>query len=152
MILFIFLYYVIYIINQKTLFKSYQRNLIRQGLMDSLSEAEKKAQGKALKTLTKAHKTGEEKSKFRQFDSPNGFKVLIGRTSNENDELSIRVAKAKDMWFHVNGLPGSHTVLRHDKQRGDFKDEDMEFAANLAAFYSKVIVDPIFNYSTFYSI
>lgn len=112
--------------------------MINQGLMQSMSEAEKKAQNKAVKTLAKHHKTGDEKSKFRQFDSPNGFRVLIGRTSNENDELSIKIANPKDMWFHVNGLPGSHTVLRQDKQKGDFKSEDLEFAANLAAFYSKV--------------
>ena len=41
------------------------------------------------------------------------------------------------MWFHVRGAPGAHVILR--QQPGDTaSDEDMTYAADLAAFHSKL--------------
>lgn len=41
-----------------------------------------------------------------------------------------------DLWMHVRGLPGSHTVIKvpAGQQPGQ---QDLQFAADLAAFYSK---------------
>lgn len=87
---------------------------------------------------------------FRRFVSPNGFEVLLGRNNRENDELSLRVAAPEDLWLHARGVPGSHAVLRVPKsstsssssssssaENGGVPDEDLEFAASLAAFFSK---------------
>jgi len=41
------------------------------------------------------------------------------------------------VWFHVRGAPGAHVILR--QQPGDTaSDEDMTYAADLAAFHSKL--------------
>lgn len=62
--------------------------------------------------------------------------VLAGRTDVDNEALSLRVAKAKDWWFHVRGLPGSHVILRHRKDAEPGKDI-LEAAAAIAAWHSK---------------
>jgi len=65
----------------------------------------------------KTTKAGEKKSLFRHFVTATGFEVLVGRNSLENDAL-VRRSKGNDIWFHLRGFPGSHTVLK----RGGKKD------------------------------
>ncbi|HQC53693.1 MAG TPA: hypothetical protein PLE92_11200, partial [Lentisphaeria bacterium] len=42
----------------------------------------------------------------------NGWTALAGKTAEDNDCLSLRVAHPEDYWFHVAGQPGSHVILR----------------------------------------
>ncbi len=67
---------------------------------------------------------------------PNGWTVLAGRTDAANDYLSIRLARAKDLWFHISGMPGSHVVLR---SRDDATPDkvSIQLAASIAAYHSK---------------
>ncbi|PZA07845.1 MULTISPECIES: NFACT family protein [unclassified Meiothermus] len=69
-----------------------------------------------------------------RFQSPSGFTVWVGRSSKENEFLT-RTAHSQDLWFHVQGLPGSHVILRTAGQNAPLPD--LLFAAQLAAFYSK---------------
>jgi predicted ribosome quality control (RQC) complex YloA/Tae2 family protein len=72
----------------------------------------------------------------RQYTSPGGFTVLVGRNNKQNDVLSHQIAKPGDMWMHVRGMPGSHTVVK--VAAGQEPDEqDLQFAADLAAWFSK---------------
>ncbi|KAF6261230.1 fibronectin-binding protein A N-terminus-domain-containing protein [Scenedesmus sp. NREL 46B-D3] len=73
---------------------------------------------------------------LRRYVSPGGFTVLVGRNNKQNDVLSHQVAKAGDIWMHVRGMPGSHTVLRVEAGR-EPGQEDVQFAADLAAWFSK---------------
>jgi predicted ribosome quality control (RQC) complex YloA/Tae2 family protein len=50
---------------------------------------------------------------FWKYDLPDGFEALAGKTDADNDLLSLRIARANDLWFHVHSLPGSHVILRH---------------------------------------
>lgn len=43
---------------------------------------------------------------------PGGWEALAGKTGADNDILSLKKARANDLWFHVHGLPGSHVILR----------------------------------------
>jgi len=72
----------------------------------------------------------------RQFDSPSGLVVLVGRNNKQNDVLSHQVAKPGDIWMHVRGLPGSHTVIRLPPGR-EPSEADLQYAADLAAHFSK---------------
>ncbi len=65
-----------------------------------------------------------------------GWHIWAGRTSSDNDKLSIKVARAKDWWFHVKGSPGSHVVLFVRDGVEPPKDV-IEAAAAVAAFHSK---------------
>ena len=44
-----------------------------------------------------------------------GYKVLVGRNSNENQKL-LSIAKANDMWMHIRNVPSSHVIIKTDKQ------------------------------------
>ena len=73
---------------------------------------------------------------FHQYRLDGGWEVLAGRTSADNDELSLRVARPDDWWFHIKGMPGSHVILR--AQAGREPDRTtLESAAGIAAWHSK---------------
>ncbi|MFK5975342.1 MAG: NFACT RNA binding domain-containing protein [Sulfurovum sp.] len=44
-----------------------------------------------------------------------GYKVLVGRNSNENQKL-LAIAKANDIWMHIRDVPSSHVIIKTDKQ------------------------------------
>ncbi len=69
--------------------------------------------------------------------SPNGFKLTWGRNPRQNDRVSREVAAADDLWFHAHNLPGCHLVLRRAGHSGEIPEEDVLFAAALAAGYSR---------------
>jgi len=65
-----------------------------------------------------------------------GWHIWAGRTSKDNDRLSIKVAKAKDWWFHLKGSPGSHVVL-FVRDGVEPPRNVIEAAAAVAAWHSK---------------
>jgi predicted ribosome quality control (RQC) complex YloA/Tae2 family protein len=66
-----------------------------------------------------------------------GFEVLVGRGDAENDELTFRVAKPRDLWLHVaGGVPGSHVVIKNP-DGVDVPGAVIQGAAALAAWHSK---------------
>jgi len=66
-----------------------------------------------------------------------GYEVLVGRGSEENDVLTFEVAQPDDVWMHVaDGTPGSHVVVRNP-DGGPLPRAVIEGAAQLAAWYSK---------------
>jgi predicted ribosome quality control (RQC) complex YloA/Tae2 family protein len=67
---------------------------------------------------------------------PGGWCVLAGRTDAANDHLSLTLARAGDLWFHIRGMPGSHVILRVPP--GGTPDRaTRELAASIAAYHSK---------------
>ena len=71
-----------------------------------------------------------------RYRTPSGFELLIGRNNRQNDQLTFRTAGDYDIWFHTQEIAGSHVLLRLDP--GSVADEaDLQFAANLAAHYSR---------------
>jgi predicted ribosome quality control (RQC) complex YloA/Tae2 family protein len=74
--------------------------------------------------------------KLWRYELPGGWIVLAGRTDQDNDRLSIKIAKANDFWFHVKGLPGSHVLLQ--VPAGEKPDNTtLKLAAGVAAWHSK---------------
>ena len=69
--------------------------------------------------------------------SEEGWAVLIGRNAAQNEHLTHRLARADDLWFHAEHVPGSHVVLRVESQPGDPSRKTLEEVAGYAAFFSK---------------
>ncbi len=67
---------------------------------------------------------------------PGDWEVLAGRSEEDNDRLSIKLAKPNDYWFHVRGMPGSHVILRVEPGREPDR-ATRKAAAAVAAWYSK---------------
>ena len=91
----------------------------------------------------KKGKGGKAKSKFPQslplhYRSADGYDIYVGKNNLQNDELSFHLAKAGDVWFHANDMPGSHVILKTDGTPFEkIPDRAFEEAARLAAYYSK---------------
>lgn len=66
-----------------------------------------------------------------------GWDVLIGRSSEANDHLTLHLARPEDYWFHAHGCPGSHVVLRRGKGANEPSKATLEEVAAWAAFHSK---------------
>ena len=73
----------------------------------------------------------------RRFVSPDGLIVLVGKTAEDNDVLSLKLGSPRDFWFHVAGDSGSHVVVRNSENLACPFRETLHFAAGLAAGYSK---------------
>ena len=73
----------------------------------------------------------------RRFVSPDGFTVLVGKAAADNDVLSLRLGEAHDFWLHVAAGSGSHVVVRNPERLDRLPRTTLEFAAGLAAYYSK---------------
>lgn len=78
---------------------------------------------------------GTPASNVRKLSTPNGCTVLVGRNRRGNDFISMKFSKGHDIWMHARGTPGAHVVVPN--RRGtEITDDCMQFAADLAAFYS----------------
>ena len=60
--------------------------------------------------------------------------ILVGRNNLQNDELTFKIAKKDELWFHAKNIPGSHVVITGNLQPSDEVKTD---AAELAAYFSK---------------
>ncbi len=67
---------------------------------------------------------------------PGGYRVMAGKTDSDNDCLSLKIASPTDWWFHVRGMPGSHVVLKVDKDQVPGR-QTLNQAAAIAAYHSK---------------
>lgn len=77
------------------------------------------------------------RSVARRFVSPDGLVVLVGRTAADNDVLTFRLGAPNDFWLHVAAGSGSHVVVRNPAGLARLPRETLQFAAGLAAGYSK---------------
>jgi len=67
--------------------------------------------------------------------SRDGFTILIGKNSRQNEEVTFRQASAQDMWLHARGVPGAHVIVKAGGR--DIPRRTLEQAADLAAYYSQ---------------
>jgi predicted ribosome quality control (RQC) complex YloA/Tae2 family protein len=81
----------------------------------------------------------KEVSPFKQ-TTFQGFEILIGRNSKNNDEL-VKYGHKNDIWFHAKDVSGSHVLIR--TQQKNVPQIVIEHTASLAAYYSKRKTDTI---------
>ncbi len=108
----------------------------REELAELEAELEAIAKAGRAELVSRLERTRQDRSSEvgLRYRSPSGFAVWVGRSSKENEFLT-RTAHSQDLWFHVQGIPGSHVILRTAGQSAPLPD--LLFAAQLAAFYSK---------------
>ncbi|MGL4800461.1 MAG: Rqc2 family fibronectin-binding protein [Cellulosilyticaceae bacterium] len=73
---------------------------------------------------------------YMQFKSSTGYPIFVGKNNYQNDELTMKFAKATDLWLHIKDGPGSHVIVRLDHQE-EIDDVTLVEAALIAAYYSK---------------
>jgi predicted ribosome quality control (RQC) complex YloA/Tae2 family protein len=72
----------------------------------------------------------------RRYETRDGLEVWVGRSDEANDVLTTRLARGKDLFFHLDGAPGSHVILR-TQGRDDPPPESILDACELAVHFSK---------------
>jgi predicted ribosome quality control (RQC) complex YloA/Tae2 family protein len=72
----------------------------------------------------------------RRFRTAGDLEIWVGRSDEGNDFLSTRLASGNDLFFHLDGAPGSHVILR-TAGRKDPPAEAVLDACELAVHYSK---------------
>ena len=97
----------------------------------------------ALKQFFKAEtpKKAQNKPPFRRFEC-RGYEIFVGKNGKNNDELSFKFAAKDDIWLHAKDVAGSHVVIRQ-KAGKDLPRPVLEFAASLAAYFSKSKTDSV---------
>jgi predicted ribosome quality control (RQC) complex YloA/Tae2 family protein len=64
----------------------------------------------------------KEKHNITEYRITGDRVVLAGKTDDDNDYLSLKLAHPNDYWFHVRGMPGSHVILRAKDNEEPAKD------------------------------
>ncbi len=72
-----------------------------------------------------------------EYETTDGFRVLVGRNNLQNDKLSMKTAGKLDMWLHTKDFPGSHVII--EAQDGQVSDQAIEEAAIIAAVNSTAV-------------
>ena len=71
----------------------------------------------------------------RRYRSSEGLEIFCGKHNIGNDYLLRKLARGHDLWFHAQGLPGSHALLRVGPKEPKFSS--IQEAAMIAAYYSR---------------
>ncbi len=72
----------------------------------------------------------------RRYATAGDLEIWVGRSAAGNDHLSLRLARGKDLFFHLDGAPGSHVILRTGG-RDDPPSEAVLDACELAVHFSR---------------
>lgn len=78
----------------------------------------------------------QSKPRILAYELPGNWILLLGASDADNDYLSTQVAEPDDWWFHADGVPGSHVILRA-KPNNEPGKETLRQAAAVAAYHSK---------------
>jgi predicted ribosome quality control (RQC) complex YloA/Tae2 family protein len=78
----------------------------------------------------------EGPARVRQHTTPDGFVILVGKSGDENDTLTFRVASPSDFWLHAADRPGAHVVIRNPRRLRSLPEPTLRVAAEMAAYYS----------------
>jgi predicted ribosome quality control (RQC) complex YloA/Tae2 family protein len=78
----------------------------------------------------------QTKPRILAYQLPGDWTVLLGASDADNDYVSTQVAEPNDWWFHVDGVPGSHVILRAKADEEPSK-ATLRQAASVAAYHSK---------------
>lgn len=70
-----------------------------------------------------------------EYESSDGFRILVGRNNKQNDQLTLRTANKNDLWLHTKEIHGSHVIIVADGK--EISDTAIMEAARIAAMHSK---------------
>lgn len=73
---------------------------------------------------------------FFEYQSAAGLKIWVGKKAKDNEILTFTLARGFDWWLHAAGYPGSHVIIRTNKQQ-DPDEETIQDAIQLALHHSK---------------
>lgn len=94
---------------------------------------------KQVKNKKNLNKNQKRETKPLKFTSSDGHLIYVGKNNTQNDYITLKLAGKDDYFFHVQTHPGSHVIVKDDKE---ISDTTILEAAFLAANYSSVSDEP----------
>ena len=77
----------------------------------------------------------QKRKKPEQYLASDGKTIIyVGRNNLQNEELTFKMARKEELWFHAKDIPGSHVVISGNL---DPSDEVKTDAAELAVYFSQ---------------
>ena len=77
----------------------------------------------------------QKRQKPEQYLASDGKTIIyVGRNNLQNEELTFKMARKEELWFHAKDIPGSHVVISGNLNPTDEVKTD---AAEVAAYFSK---------------
>ena len=77
----------------------------------------------------------QKRKKPEQYLASDGKTIIyVGRNNLQNEELTFKMARKEELWFHAKDIPGSHVVISGNLHPSDEVKTD---AAELAAYFSQ---------------
>ncbi|MCR5848403.1 MAG: NFACT family protein [Lachnospiraceae bacterium] len=79
-------------------------------------------------------------SSIKHYLYDGNYHIYIGKNNIQNEEVTFKIATGNDWWFHAKGVPGSHVIVKSDKDKGaaewDMPNEVFELCGALAIINS----------------
>lgn len=125
------------------------RTALEAGLDESSDPAERLAflrtwEQEHAPLLPKTERRGRRRSgpeeparPFRRYRIDERWEAWVGRSNQENDELTFGASHGQDLWLHAQGVPGSHVILRTAGKPDQVPRSVLEKAARLAALHCR---------------
>ena len=63
-----------------------------------------------------------------------GYRIFVGRNSTENEFVTHKIGRNKDMWFHAKSNFGAHVILKYENK--DFSDEVIILCSEIAGYHA----------------
>ena len=98
------------------------KDLVVKGLLQT-----EQTKGKADKDLSHS---------FLHFVLEDKWDIFVGKNAANNNQLTFKFARKHDLWFHAQGVPGSHVIIRLEKNGSIPPQKVIERAASIAAYHS----------------
>lgn len=106
--------------------------------IESIRQAQDLKHLREIVNLSGVAKTADAKEAvlpYREFEFKS-YKIWVGKNAEANDKLTLKYSFKEDLWLHAKDVAGSHVLIKHQSGK-KIPKEVVEYAARLAAFYSK---------------
>ena len=74
-----------------------------------------------------------QKPQITTYETADGALIMVGKNNLQNNYLTHELANKNDYFFHVQGAPGAHTILRCK----ELTPELVKLAGTIAAYHSR---------------
>ena len=112
-----------------------RRELVQSGYLKERDPVRQKRKGSQRRDGRQARSAKQPPAQPPlEYETTDGYRVLVGRNNLQNDKLSMKSAGKLDMWLHTKDFPGSHVIL--EAKDGEVSDRAIEEAAVIAAVNS----------------
>ncbi|EMC50890.1 Rqc2 family fibronectin-binding protein [Streptococcus mutans] len=109
-------------------------NVLNQASLSEISEIREELVQTGFVKRRRREKIQKRKKPEPYLASDGKTIILVGKNNLQNDELTFKMSKKGELWFHAKDIPGSHVLIKDNLNPSDEIKTD---AAELAAYFSK---------------